>query len=57
LRERRAVQKKRVVSDRLLLQSFSGIIAFQPLDNILLRYIANPILNLYLIFLRNIVRW
>lgn len=50
-------QKRRTVTDRFILQEFTGVIDFQPLDNPLLKYIANPVFKAYLSILRFIVRW
>jgi len=57
LRARKIVQTSRKISDREAIKNFSGIILHQETDNILLRLIANPLLNLYWAFIKKIIIW
>ncbi|OIO46857.1 MAG: hypothetical protein AUJ28_01660 [Parcubacteria group bacterium CG1_02_37_51] len=54
---RKLLQHNRKLSDRKMLKMFTGEILFQAINNPLLIYIANPILNFYLKILRLIVLW
>jgi GT2 family glycosyltransferase len=56
IRARRLVQKSRKRPDHLILTLFSGTISFQEIDNVLLKYIANPIFNLYFKLMRLIIK-
>lgn len=49
--------KLRVLSDREIVKNFVGEIEFQEIDNPVLRYIANPILNLYWQVVKNLIFW
>lgn len=50
------VQKKRRMSDRQILKLYTGSIKFQEIDNPLLRYIVNPLMEIYF-FLAKLVIW
>lgn len=54
---RKQVKKLRQVKDRDLLKSFVGKVEFQEIENPLLKYIANPIINIYLKIIRNLIVW
>jgi GT2 family glycosyltransferase len=56
IKARRLVQKNRKRPDYLILNLFSGTISFQEIDNVLLRYIANPIFNLYFKLMHLIIK-
>lgn len=59
MKERRVIQKKRIVGDRVLLSYAVGAIHFQEksMEHPLLLYVGNPIMSLYFYLLRTIIRW
>jgi len=57
LKARREVQSKRKVKDREIIKRFVGKIDFQDIQNPLLKYIANPIFNLYWQVVRRLIWW
>jgi GT2 family glycosyltransferase len=57
LLKRKVIQKTRLLSDRQLLREATGKILFQEVDNILIRLVANPILNGYKKILEKIIFW
>jgi len=57
LANRRRVQKNRLVTDREIIKRFVGKIEFQDLDNPVLRYVINPVFNLYWQLVRCLIRW
>ena len=54
---RKAIQKKRRASDKEIVKRFTGKISFQDVQNPLLKYIANPLFNLYWLVVRNLIQW
>lgn len=56
-KNRRETQKSRLVSDREILAIYRGDIHFEEIDNVLLKYVGNPILKLYFFFLKLVVFW
>ena len=54
---RAKVQKLRQVSDKEIVKRFVGKIEFQDVQNPLLKYIANPIFNLYWQVVRKVIFW
>lgn len=54
---RNLVQNKRRVKDKDIIKRFTGKIDFQELNNPILKYIANPIFNLYWQIIRKIIWW
>jgi hypothetical protein len=56
-RERLDIAKYRRASDCDMLKRFSGAISNQEIDNVVLRYIANPMFGAYLWIIRLIVIW
>jgi GT2 family glycosyltransferase len=56
-KERKKVKKLRVVRDKDIIQNFSGKVEFQEIDNPVLKYIANPCLNLYWGIAKKIIWW
>jgi len=54
---RRRVKKFRQVSDRVITQNISGTIDYQEIMNPILKYIVNPIFNLYWKFIRLFIWW
>ncbi|MFA6322220.1 MAG: glycosyltransferase family 2 protein [Candidatus Buchananbacteria bacterium] len=52
-----SVQKKRRVKDKEIVKRFIGRIDFQEISNPLLRYIGNPIFNLYWQIVKRIIWW
>lgn len=57
LRARCQIQKTRKVSDRVMSHWLAGKIEFQDIDNPILNYLANPILNLYWRVIKNFILW
>lgn len=49
--------KLRVLSDREIVKNFVGEIEFQEIDNPVLAYIANPILNFYWLIIKKLIFW
>ncbi|MFH0874115.1 MAG: glycosyltransferase family 2 protein [Candidatus Komeilibacteria bacterium] len=56
-RQRRQLGRQRKVSDRVMLQEFTGQILFQPLAPWLLRYVANPVFAWYRRLVLLIIYW
>jgi len=56
IKARHLVQKNRKRPDYFILSLFSGTISYQEIDNVLLKYIANPIFNLYFKAMRLIIK-
>ncbi|MAF13875.1 MAG: hypothetical protein CMI53_03210 [Parcubacteria group bacterium] len=54
---RTKAQKIREVSDKKITKRFVGTIDFQDVQNPLLKYVANPIFNLYWQIIRKIIFW
>ena len=57
LKTRAKIQKNRQISDREVIKRFVGKIEFQDLPNPILKYIANPIFNLYWQIIKKIIWW
>lgn len=57
IKARRLVQRERKRPDYLILALFSGTVSYQEIDNFLLKYIANPIFNLYFQIIRFIIKF
>ncbi|MDD5043058.1 MAG: glycosyltransferase family 2 protein [Patescibacteria group bacterium] len=57
LADRKTVQAKRKIKDRKILKFFTGKIDFQEVANPLVRFILNPVFNLYFQFCRLIIWW
>ena len=49
--------KVRKVKDREILRFFTGSIRFQEIDNPILKFVVNPVMELYLWILRKVVFW
>ena len=54
---RKIVQGTRKVSDKDILKHFTGVIAFQDVQNPLVKYIFNPIFQAYFFLVKIVVRW
>ena len=54
---RQTIQKKRKIKDKDIVKRFVGKIEFQDIDNPVLKYIANPIFNLYWQIVRRVIWW
>ncbi len=54
---RQWVQTHRQMSDRDMLKHFVGEILFQDIKNPVLKYVANPIFNLYLKIIKRLIWW
>ncbi len=57
LSNRKTVQQKRTIKDRLIIKRFVGKIEFQEINNPLLRYIVNPFFNLYWQLIKRLICW
>jgi hypothetical protein len=57
LAKRKQVQKLRVKKDKDVVKNFVGRVLFQEVDNPVLKYIANPIFNLYWQIAKRIIFW
>ena len=57
IKARRKVQRLRVMGDREVAKRFVGKIDFQDMQNPLLKYIANPLLNLYWQIVKKLIWW
>ncbi len=55
LRKRRRVKFLRVKSERSIVKNFEGRILFQEINNPILKFIVNPILNIYWKITKNII--
>ncbi len=55
--DRKRTQALRKVKDRDILSTFSGVIDFQPLQNPLITYIANPVFSLYHRLIQYCIFW
>ena len=57
LKERRKyIKKKRIISDRKMINSFSGKILFQPIDSKILQ-ISNFFFNIYYNIIKLLIIW
>ena len=56
-KDRQKIQKSRLVNDREILEIYRGDIHFEEVDNVLLKYVGNPILKLYFVLLKFVVFW
>lgn len=54
---RRQVQQSRRVSERFVVSRFTGLIKFQEVDNLIVRWIMNPCLDLYWRCVRFFIFW
>ena len=57
LKTRREIQAKRKVKDQEVIKRFVGKIEFQDIANPLLKYIVNPVFNLYWQIIKKLVWW
>ena len=57
LKARKFVQARRRVGDKEVIKRFVGVISFQDVQNPLLKYIANPIFNLYWRIIKIFIWW
>lgn len=57
LNTRKEVQKNRKIKDKMIVKRFVGQIDFQDIQNPLLKYVANPIFNLYWQIIRKLIWW
>ena len=57
LSKRKNIQRMRKISDREMLKGVVGIVDFQQIENPVLKYIANPIFNLYWQIIRKLIIW
>jgi GT2 family glycosyltransferase len=55
IKKRKQINKIRKVKDREVVQFFAGKVLFQEIDNPVLKYIANPVLNLYWVVIKKII--
>ncbi len=57
LKSRQDISAKRKIKDREIIKRFTGKIEFQEVQNPLLKYIANPIFNLYWQIVKRLIWW
>jgi GT2 family glycosyltransferase len=57
IKTRKEVQAKRKVGDREVIKFFTGKIEFQEVDNPILKYLVNPVFNLYWWIVKKIIWW
>jgi len=57
IKKRKQVQKLRTIPDRELLRNAVGVVQYQHVDNVLLRYIANPVFKAYWTAAYKLLRW
>ncbi|MBU0898062.1 glycosyltransferase family 2 protein [Patescibacteria group bacterium] len=57
LKKRAFAQKLRKISDKEMLKGVVGIIDFQEIENPVLKYIANPLFNVYWSVVKKIIIW
>lgn len=57
LRKRKQVNCFRKLKDKDLVKNFSGQVLFQEIQNPLLKYVGNPLINIYWKIVRKIVFW
>lgn len=56
-KSREKIQKQRKISDRQIIKELSGKIEFQEIDNFFLKYIFNPLLNIYKKIIEQVIFW
>jgi hypothetical protein len=54
---RRRVKKTRILPDRAITRTMSTDIAYQEVDNLLLRRLGNPMMRAYWRMIRSMIRW
>jgi len=54
---RKEVNKYRKISDKEMMVGFKGRVEFQEINNPLLKYIGNPILNTYFNLIKKLIKW
>lgn len=57
IKKRKQVKFIRVKKDRDIIKNFEGKVLFQEIDNPVLKYVANPVLNLYFEIIKKIIVW
>lgn len=57
IKQRKFIKSLRLKKDREIIKDFSGRIDFQEIDNSILKYIANPILDTYWQIVKKIIFW
>jgi hypothetical protein len=55
--KRRQIKEFRCLSDREIIKDFSGRIDFQEVNNPILRFIVNPLFDLYWRLIKKIIIW
>lgn len=56
-RERKIIKTFRAINDREVLDKMVGQVLFQEIENPVLKYLANPVFNLYFKLVRLLVKW
>lgn len=54
---RQEINKIRKISDQKIFENISGRVEFQEINNPVLKYIANPVINLYLVVIKKLIKW
>ena len=57
LKKRTAVKSIRRIKDKNIIKNFSGTIKFTEIENPVLKYLGNPLLNVYFIIIKKIIFW
>lgn len=57
IKKRKEVARLRKVTDRKIIKNFEGRILFQEIDNPVLKYVANPIMDAYWQMIKHIIVW
>ncbi len=57
IKTRKRVQAKRKVGEGEVIKFFTGKIEFQDIDNLILKYLVNPVFNLYWQIVKRIIWW
>ena len=57
IKTRKEIKKLRKINDSQIVKNVVGKVEFQEINNPVLKYIANPILNAYWVLVRKLIKW
>lgn len=57
IKSRKSKKSIRVIGDKDIVKLFTGKIEFQEIDNFILKYVVNPIFNLYWQIIKHLIIW
>ena len=57
IKKRRQINKIRLIKDKDVIKKFSGQVLYQEVEGPVLKYMANPILNIYWLIIKKIIWW